>query len=118
MPANCVLVLETENDLHDAEAALHMRGFSVVRANDGREALELVAARSSSVLLLGAGMPVMSGWEVIHALSSNITLRNIPIIAVAGSHDLPSEVVRIPKPLRVDRLVDEVQRVIRPDLPQ
>lgn len=111
MPASCVLLLESENDLHDAEAALHVSGFSVVRANDGREALELVAARSSPVLLLDAGMPVMSGWEVIHALRQNVTLRNIPIIAVAGARDLPNEVVCLPKPLRVDSLVDEVQRV-------
>ncbi len=115
MPARCVLVIDDEDELHSASQLLKMSGFRVVRANDGREALELVAARSSSVILLEASMPVMSGWEVVDALKRNVTLRTIPVIAVSNSHNLPSDVVSVPRPLQLDWLLAEVQRVTGPD---
>jgi CheY-like chemotaxis protein len=111
MPARCVLVIDREAELRSALEVLRMRGFHVERASDGREALELVAAPTSPVVLMDAHMPVMNGWEVIDALKRNITLRKIPVIAISDSRKIPNDVVSVPIPLQLDCLVAEVHRL-------
>lgn len=65
------------------------KGYSVIPANGGEAALEIVAATPPDVILLDLMMPGMDGFEVCERLKRNFSTRHIPIIMITGvaEHD-------------------------------
>jgi signal transduction histidine kinase/CheY-like chemotaxis protein len=60
-------------------------GVSIAEAENGRVALEKLAAERFDVVLLDIHMPVMDGWETIQAIRrSEASWRTIPVIAVTA----------------------------------
>jgi CheY-like chemotaxis protein/DNA-binding CsgD family transcriptional regulator len=67
--------------LHDA---LDESGFTVLVANNGPAALELVAAVVPDIILLDAVMPGMDGFEVCRRLRAQVATRQLPVIFMTG----------------------------------
>ena len=67
--------------LHDA---LDESGFSVLVANNGPAALELVAAVVPDIILLDALRPGMDGFEVCRRLRAQVATRHLPVIFMTG----------------------------------
>lgn len=66
-----VLVVDDEEALRSSVAdILRSAGYSVLEAEDGQAALDLLATQQVSVMLLDQRMPRRSGIEVLQALSS------------------------------------------------
>ena len=63
---------------------LEERGFAVESATNGQEALELLKRISPDIVVTDMQMPKMDGSELITALKSQATTKNIPIVIVAG----------------------------------
>lgn len=63
------------------------KGYTVVPANGGEVALEIVAAKPPDVILLDLMMPGMNGFEVCEHLKRNFSTRHIPIIMITGVAD-------------------------------
>src|SRR5882724_8025728 len=64
-----VLVVDDDRGVREAlDLGLALEGFTVRLAEDGEEALEQVAGRSPSVIVLDVTMPGLSGVEVVRAL--------------------------------------------------
>ncbi len=64
-PRGTVLVVDDDDDLREAvTVALHARGFAVLAASDGAEALKLIEAFPPSVVLLDLSI---RGWTVGHS---------------------------------------------------
>jgi two-component system, sensor histidine kinase and response regulator len=65
---------------------LQKRGHSVVVANNGREALAVLARESFDLVLMDIQMPEMDGFEATHTirLQEENTGRHLPIIAVTA----------------------------------
>src|SRR2546430_17244280 len=95
-------------------------GYSVVQAGNGREALEaLFAGLRPDIILLDLIMPVMDGWQFLGERSKNPALRAIPVLVISAT----AEVAEIPgtggfirKPMKLDRLLEAVERECRRDL--
>ncbi len=66
------------------EGLLAREDYTVVAAQDGREALDLAARVSPDVVLLDVVMPEVDGFEVCRQLRSNPSLREIPIILLTA----------------------------------
>ncbi len=64
------------------EIFLKLKGFEVVTARSGREALELVASSQPDIMLLDIVMPGMDGFEVMRRLR---TFSRIPVITISAS---------------------------------
>ncbi len=83
-----VLVIDDEPDSRSGMAeTLKLRGYSVLEAGNGREALDLLLdtrASEPEVIVLDLAMPVMSGWEFVAIVKSYYRLARIPVIAVSG----------------------------------
>jgi len=86
-----VLVVDDDPDLRTvAEMQLSLRGFQVIQAESGEQALELARTKSPDVILLDMMMPGMSGADVLRALHADPDLEDIPVIflsAVSGLED-------------------------------
>ncbi|MRR54140.1 MAG: response regulator [Deltaproteobacteria bacterium] len=75
-------------DLSLLEAILSPRGYDVVTAADGPEALEKIAAERIDICLLDVMMPGMDGFEVCRRIKSNDLLRKIPVIMVTSYENM------------------------------
>jgi CheY-like chemotaxis protein len=122
-------ILLAEDDLVNREVTVRMlekRGHTVVTAEDGRKALDLLQAGPFDLVLMDVQMPVMDGFQVTDALRKmeSGTGDHIPIVALTGSA-MKGDRQRcldagmdgyLPKPLRAHELY-EVIEVFWPSLP-
>jgi CheY-like chemotaxis protein len=108
-----ILIVEDHEFAREALAALlTTTGYDVVEAENGREALAVMAkGPRPDVILLDLMMPVMDGWEFMRRQRRDWRLCTIPTIVVTGvaSHDprcLEMPVVRfLRKPYTAEQLV-------------
>jgi CheY-like chemotaxis protein/two-component sensor histidine kinase len=118
-----VLVVDDDRDtVRTLEQTLSSRGFDVATAHDGREALDSVAARKPDLMLLDLRMPVMDGYEVIHAIKTAPETMDIPIVAMTAYHVdsdkdaiLSLAVGQVSKPLEAENLVLEIESLLTED---
>lgn len=67
------------------EVGLRQRGFRVITAVDGEEALRLARAEAPDLILLDLWMPKLSGFEVLRALKAEEPTRHIPVLVLSNS---------------------------------
>jgi two-component system cell cycle response regulator DivK len=63
---------------------LEARGYTVVEACDGEEALRMIEQTQPDILLLDIGMPVLDGFAVVRKLRENPRLATLPALAVTA----------------------------------
>jgi CheY-like chemotaxis protein len=63
---------------------LEMRGYTVVEACDGDEALRMIEQTQPDILLLDIGMPVLDGFAVVRKIRENPRLASLPVVAVTA----------------------------------
>jgi diguanylate cyclase (GGDEF)-like protein/PAS domain S-box-containing protein len=73
--------------------SLEGSGYNVVTADNGREALDRIAARLPALVLLDVTMPEMDGLEVLQAIRRSYSAVQLPVIMVTGLAASP-DVVR------------------------
>ena len=73
------------------DVSLTAAGHTVVLAEDGREALDLVVLEKPDILLLDGMMPVLTGQEVLQALKNDAATNDLPVVlmtALTESEDI------------------------------
>jgi two-component system chemotaxis response regulator CheY len=63
-------------------AALATRGFTVVQAENGREALNILAREPVDVIICDVNMPVMDGYTFIRAMRQDRQLAGLPVLVL------------------------------------
>lgn len=63
---------------------LQLSGYTVMSAEDGEKALELLKTNTPDIILLDIVMPRKSGFEVLEALKKNPAQANIPVILLTN----------------------------------
>ncbi len=63
---------------------LELRGYTVLEACDGQEALQMIEQTQPGLLLLDIGMPVMDGFAVIRRIREDPRLAQLPVVAVTA----------------------------------
>jgi CheY-like chemotaxis protein len=63
-------------------AVLGANGFRVLSAATGQEALAVLEEDVPSLLVIGVGMPLLSGWKLVEALAHYPDLSRIPRLLV------------------------------------
>ena len=80
-----VLVVDDNRDAAETLGALvGMMGHEVAVANDGHQALRMMATMLPQVVFLDIGMPGMSGYEVAQAARRDARLDNTRLVALTG----------------------------------
>jgi adenylate cyclase len=72
--------------------SLEQQGHTVVFAEHGSEALELLRSRNFDLLLLDVLMPELDGYQVLAELKLDLHLREIPVIMTSSLDELDSVV--------------------------
>ncbi len=55
-----------------------------IEAEDGREVITAAQHTPPDIILMDISMPVMDGYEAIKLIKEDVTLKDIPVIAVTG----------------------------------
>jgi DNA-binding response OmpR family regulator len=115
-----ILVVDDEADiLHFLELVLRERGYDVLTAASGRQAVELARDARPDLVLLDIMMPQMDGWEVLKLLRVDDTTAAIPVAMVSARTD-PKDRVQglqegaadyICKPFALDDLLAKVDAI-------
>ena len=99
---------------------LEARGYTVVEACDGREALRMIDQAQPDILLLDIGMPVLDGFAVVRAIRENPRVAALPVLAVTA-YAMQGDRERIlssgfdgylSKPINAKSLAEELERLL------
>ena len=95
------------------------KGYEVLTAGDGQEALRLVFANKPDLVLLDVVMPKMDGWQTCSRIRE---VTDVPIIMITGKQKSEEDIVRgldygaddyLVKPVGSRELVARVQAILR-----
>jgi CheY-like chemotaxis protein len=119
--ADSILLVDDFEDGLDMYAEyLTYRGYRVIPARNGEEALRNARLHRPAVILLDIRMPDMTGTDVMRELRADPSFAHVPIVALTA-HALDKERVAaldagfddlIPKPCMPDQLVSAVERIL------
>jgi CheY-like chemotaxis protein len=82
--AKILLVEDNEMNRDMLSRRLSRRGFTIVLAEDGLEAIHMARTESPDLILLDMDLPVLDGWEAARRMKADEALRKIPIIALTA----------------------------------
>jgi len=117
-----LLVEDNEMNRDMLSRRLTRKGFEVLIAIDGREAIDLARSELPDLILMDMSLPVIDGWEATRRLKADQTTGGIPIIALtahamsgdrekcqeAGCDDYDT------KPIELQRLLEIMQKHLAP----
>jgi adenylate cyclase len=83
-PCKILVVDDTPQNLKVLDAILTPRGYTVITATSGAEALQTVQTDPPDLILLDILMPGMSGYEVAQRLRADPAARFLPIVMVTA----------------------------------
>ncbi|WP_414517119.1 ATP-binding protein [Nostoc sp. PCC 9305] len=115
-----LLVDDSADSLRLLQVTLKLKGYNVIIADSGAEALLKIAESPPDLVLLDVVMPDMDGYEVTRQIKHNSNLPFIPILLVTGSEK--SSVVKgldagadefICKPVDKKELLARVRALLR-----
>jgi DNA-binding response OmpR family regulator len=133
-PAKILVVDDTPQNVKLLADLLAGKGYAVVTAASGPEALELIDREPPDLVLLDVVMPEMSGYEVCRRLRARPDTQVLPVVMVtaldpaqervkgleAGADDflskpidLPELLARVRSLLRIKRLHDDLRELNR-----
>ncbi len=122
-----ILLVEDNEPSRDALGRrLARRGYTVLTAVDGLQAVTTARAQAPDLILMDLGLPVLDGWEATRQLKHDAATRPIPIIVLsahamiadretslaAGADDFDS------KPVRFEMLLGKIERLLAPVAPR
>jgi len=81
----CILVVEDQEDNRRiVRDMLTATDYEVIEAEDGEQALAVVAKQRPDLILMDIQLPVMDGYEATRRIKRDPSLSSIPIIAVTS----------------------------------
>ena len=121
MNANILIADDEPNQLELMSFNLSNAGYSIIKATNGKEAIELIENHSPDLIILDWMMPKMSGIDVCRTLRSRSETKQIPIIILsARSEDSDKSLGLdtgaddyISKPFSPKELISRVKALLR-----
>jgi class 3 adenylate cyclase len=71
---------------------LQRQGHTVVVADNGRQAIDLLQSQTFDLILCDIMMPEMNGYEVLRYIKADTNLRHLPVIMISALDDIDSVV--------------------------
>ena len=113
-----ILIVEDNEPSRDVLARrLERRGYGVVVAVDGQEAIAVARSARPDLILMDLGLPVMDGWEATRQLKGDLSTRHMPIIVLSAHAMTTDRELALAaggdefdtKPLRFPQLLEKIE---------
>lgn len=115
-----LLVEDNEMNRDMLSRRLQRKGYEVVIATDGEQAVAMAASESPALILMDMSLPVFDGWEATRRIKATDGTRKIPVIALtahamagdrekslqAGCDDYDT------KPIELPRLLEKMEALL------
>ena len=112
-----VMVVDDDEAIRDSlRDAFEDEGYEIVTASNGQEALDMLLSGSDrpDVVVMDLVMPVLDGNRLYQAMQADAALAAIPVIVSTSSPSrAPKGALVVPKPLKLDRLLEAVAALRR-----
>lgn len=100
---------------------LKYKGYNVLKAENGEDALEILKNASVDLVLLDIMMPGISGFDVLKSIRENKKLQSLPVIIITALADKENRLKGlelgaddfITKPFDIDELVVKISSQIK-----
>jgi two-component system cell cycle response regulator DivK len=121
-----ILLVEDHEEIWDfLSRRLKRRGYDVLLAHDGQEAVEKTRSERPDVVLLDMNLPVMDGWTAARTLKADPDTAKVPLIALtahamSGDRDKALEAGcddYHPKPVDFSRLLSQIDAALASTAP-
>ena len=120
MMSKLLLVEDNEMNRDMLSRRLRRRGYEVIIAVDGVEAVKMAQSEAPNLILMDMSLPVLDGWEATRQLKADPETQSIPIVALtahamsgdrekaleAGCDDYDT------KPIEFSRLHEKIQTLL------
>ena len=117
-----IMVVEDNEYSRDALARrLERRGYRIVLATDGQQAVSVARSEGPDLILMDLGLPIIDGWEATRQLKADAATSHIPIIVLsahamtndrelalaAGGNEFDT------KPVRFQGLLEKIETLLK-----
>lgn len=90
-PVTLLVVEDIPDILTLLKATLEFKGYRVLTARDGQEALDIIEGERPAVIVTDILMPRMDGFNLIHRLRLDPATRDIPVIFLSATYVAPED---------------------------
>ena len=120
--AKTILVADDDPDiLSIVSMSLETQGYTVYKATNGREAVDLAKQHHPDLVLMDMMMPIVSGYEAVAELKADAATRDITIVglsakAMATDMERATDIVidgYITKPFRIAQVLTVVESYLQ-----
>jgi len=121
LPKKILIVDDNQDSRELAVKVLKNKGYQMIEAIDGEEALEKAVAEKPDLILMDISIPKITGYEVTRKLKSQADFKATPIIALTA-HAMKGDKEKaleagcdgyISKPINVHELPDQIKSYMK-----
>ena len=101
---------------------LNSRGFDVVIALDGKEAIARAESERPDLILMDMNLPELDGWEAARQIKASPAIQTVPIIGLTAHAQAEDRERALAvgcvdyhaKPIEFDELLEQIEQALRP----
>ncbi|SRR5258706_6166330 len=87
-----LLIVEDDSDIRKLlDTTLTFKGYRVITAHNGREALEFVQKERPVIVIADIMMPQLDGFGLAHRLRLNPETRSVPVVFITATYVAPED---------------------------
>lgn len=126
MPQKILVVDDEPSVVQIVTYALGRKGYQVMQAFDGQQALDAVATDPPDLVVLDLMMPNVDGWKVYETLKTEDRYRDIKVVVLTGVGEFENQLKTlefgvdeyITKPFKAAEVADAVAATLSTDSEQ
>jgi two-component system cell cycle response regulator DivK len=117
-----ILLVEDNEENRDAlSRRLARRGYEVVMAMDGEQAVAMAQSEVPDLILMDMNLPILDGWEATQRIKAMPATQTIPVIALTA-HAMSSDREKVlevgcddyhAKPVEFPRLLEQIEAILK-----
>lgn len=120
-PKKILVVDDNQDNRELVVKILKSKGYQMIEAIDGEEALEKAIAEKPDLILMDISIPKLNGYEVTRRLKSRADFKDTPIIALTA-HAMKGDREKtikagcdgyISKPFNIHELPDQIKTYLK-----
>jgi CheY-like chemotaxis protein len=122
-----LLIVEDDPDiLKLLETAMRFKGYRVMTAQNGSEALDVIRRKHPALVIADIMMPKLDGFGLVHRMRINPETREIPVVFITATYVAPEDIEFalnigatqfIQKPIDLPEFLDTIADLLAQGLP-